>query len=135
MANSNASVTLVLSYPNPGGGAALSRSFQLSCPFQGDSMGTIDVPDATAGSTAFSISFGSIAKATLVIVKNRTGQDMTLKINGSAALQNLPANEVVMFAAPALGASADLTAVSLTTTGSQSGAGYIDYFVFGDPTP
>lgn len=131
MSNQIAAVSLQLSYSL--GGTPISKSFAISSAFQGQSEGSIDVPGAETGSTVHAIPFGSVAKATLVIIQNRTDQELTLKVNGSLALQNIPVGAVVMFAAAALGLAADLTAVSLTTTTSETAAGFIDYFVFGDP--
>lgn len=135
MSNSIAALTVTMSYPAPGGGgAAQSKTFQKSCPFQGESIGIIDVPALEAMTTTHAIPFGSIAKATLVVIQNRTGQDLSLKINGSLALQDVPDGGVAVFGHEALGTAADLTDVSLITTAAQGATpGYIDYFVFGDP--
>jgi len=131
MSNQIAAVSLQLTYAL--GGTTIAKTFSLSSPFQAQSEGTLDVPEAETSSTAHAIPFGSIAKATLAIIKNRTDQELTLKVNGSLALQNIPIGGVVMFGAEALGIAADLTAISLTSTTSETAAGYIDYFVFGDP--
>ena len=131
MSNSMAVVTLSLSFSL--GGTPISKTLSLSCPFQGQSEGTIDVPAAEVTATAHVIPFGSVAKATLVVIKNRTDQELSLKVNGSLALQNVPVGGIVMFGQEVLGMAADLTAVSLTSTTSETAAGYIDYFVFGDP--
>ncbi len=135
MANSIASLKLVLSYPGPGGGTVAPPSMTVLAPFQASSAGEIDVPDAATSATAFSIPFGSVGtRATLVIISNDTGQLMTVKVNGSAALHDLPDGGWFVHGQDATAGSAPLTAVSLTTTATQSGAGKITYFVFGDPT-
>ena len=133
MSNSIAALTLTLSYPAPGGGGTIAKTIQKSCPFQAQDSGTIDVPDMEAMSTVHAIPFGSIAKATLAILINRTGQELTLKINSSLGLQNVPTGGVVVLGHEALGLAGDLTALSLTTTAAQAGAGYIDFFLYGDP--
>ena len=108
---------------------------QVAPPYRALSDGIIDVPDTTASATAYSIPFGGIGTgATLLHVKNKTGQDMIVKINGSLALFNLPTNGEVTISAAALPASTPLTALSLTTTATQSGDGTIEYLVAGDPT-
>jgi hypothetical protein len=67
-------------------------------------------------------------------VHNVTGQDLQLKINASAALNDLPTGTWAVIAQSSLPTTVKLTAVSLTTTGAQSAdPGYIEYFVFGDP--
>lgn len=131
MSNQIASVALALSYSLAG--TPISKSFAIAATFQAQNEGSIDVPAAEAGSTSHVIPFGSVAKATLVIVQNRTDQELTLKVNGSLALQNVPIGGIVMFGAAALGMAADLTAVTMVSTTSETAAGYIDYFVFGDP--
>jgi hypothetical protein len=131
MSNQIASVSLALSFSL--GGTPITKSFALGCPYQAQNDGTIDVPAAEMSATSHVIPFGSVAKATLVIVKNRTDQELSLKVNGSLVLQNVPVGGIVMFGQEALGMAADLTAVTLVTTTSETAAGYIDYFVFGDP--
>lgn len=96
--------------------------------------GTIDVPDSTAGATAFTIPFGAVGVgATFVWVKNKSGQDMSVKINGSLALFNLPNGGELSISSAALPAATPLTALSLTTTATVTPAGSIDYLVGGDP--
>lgn len=96
--------------------------------------GTLDVPDATAGATAFAIPFGGVGVgATFVWVKNRSGQDMIVKINGSLALFNLPDGGEISISAANMPTSTKLTALSLTTTATVTPAGTIEYFVGGDP--
>lgn len=133
MANSTGSVKITLSFPGPGG-ATIAAALSVLPSFQASSFGQVDVPDTTPSSTAFSIPFGSIAVgASLVLIQNKTGQEMSLKLNGSAALQNIPDQGVVLLPVAALPAASKLTAVSLTTTATQSGAGTIDFYVLGDP--
>lgn len=108
----------------------------VSVPYQAISEGTIDVPDAEVSATAHAIPFGSInVAATLVVLENKTGQELILKVNGSAALQHLGAGQsLAVFADPTAPGTNPITALSLTTTATQSGAGSIVYRVFGDPT-
>jgi len=46
--------------------------------------GTVDIPDATPAATEFAIPFGAVTDATMLYVENKSGQDMTPKINGAA---------------------------------------------------
>ena len=133
MANKTCSVKCVLTYVDDDGASKTSTT-SVSAPYQAYAEGTIDVPDTTVGSTAYTIPFGSIAKATALEVVNKTGQDMTLKIDGSAALIDVPDGGALLIAAAALPAGTALTGASLTTTDVQSGAGQIAFKVFGDPT-
>lgn len=98
------------------------------------SKGEIDVPDATASDTAFAIPFGGVGVgATFLWVKNESGQDMTVKINGSAALFDLPDDGEFSISSAAMAAGTKLTAFSLTTTDVVAGAGKIKFMVGGDP--
>lgn len=96
--------------------------------------GTIDVPDSTAGAVAFSIPFGAVGVgASFVWCKNKSGQDMIVKINGSLALFDLPDGGEISISSAALPASTKLTALSLTTTATVTPAGSIEFLVGGDP--
>ena len=60
---------------------------------------------------------------------------LLLKINGAAAAsQSIPTGGSFCWANPAVAGSTPITAMSLTTTAIQSGAGRIVYHLFGDPT-
>lgn len=136
MSNKIGSVKVTLSYPGPGG-STVAASQSILASFMGSSSGQIDVPDATAGATAFSVPFGTVATgATMVLVVNKMGQDAILKVNGSLALNNIPDGGVALITAASLPAASKLTAVSLTTTDTVDGSETdrtIDYWVLGDP--
>ena len=73
--------------------------------------------------------------ATCGVIENLTGQPLLLKINGAAAAsQSIPTGGSFCWANPAVAGSTPITAMSLTTTAIQSGAGRIVYHLFGDPT-
>lgn len=133
MSNQTGSLKLTLSIPGPGG-STITMSAGLLPAFQASSIGQVDVPDAESSSTAHNIPFGTVAKATFCLVHNRTGQRCTVKINGSAALNDLADGGWLLVEQDALGSGGDLTALSLTTTALQAGAGVIDFWVLGDPT-
>ncbi len=107
-----------------------TKTVSVSVLYTSSSRGELDVPDAVAGSTVYTIPFGSIAGATGVWIKNSTGQDLTLTAN-TIALQKIKTGGSVVIADPSLSA-APLTAITLTTTGTQSGAGTIRYLLLGD---
>ena len=135
MANKTATIRVTQTYIGPSNETVNPPSLATAAPYMAQSVGTIDVPDQEAGSTAHSIPVGSIGtEVTAFVIKNRTGQDLTLKINGSLALNTLPDGTVLAYAQPAGGATTKITALSLTTTGTQDGAGTIEYRLFGDPT-
>lgn len=120
-----------LTYVDQDGNTKVS-AVSVAVPYSALVEGTLDVPDLTAGATAFAVPFGTIAKASLAWVENLTGQSMTVKVNGSLALYDLPTGSAQLIAAASLPAGTALTALSLTTTGGQVGAGYIAFRVMGD---
>lgn len=140
MANQTATVQVSASYYDPDDQrAAIGRS-TVECPYTAQAHAAIDVPDTTAGATEYDVDFGSIGtEATLVVIRNLTangvnpGQDLILKINGSAALQRIPAGGFVAFGNPKAAGGSPITAISLTTTATQDGPGKISTHVFGDP--
>lgn len=136
MSNSVGSVKITLSAPGPGGATIPASAASLPA-FAASSYGQVDVPDTTAGATAFAIPFGSIAVgASMVLVHNKMGQDAILKINGSLALTNLPDDGWFLLSMAALPAATKLTAVSLTTTATVDGATTarsVEFWVLGDP--
>ncbi len=94
--------------------------------------GKLDVPAGTVSTTVFTVPVGSLLKVTGVWIKNATLQDMTLKINGSAALQKVAAGGTIFLADPAASAT-PITAITLTATATETLAASIKYAVFGDP--
>ncbi len=110
----------------------LTKTVSTSVLYTSSARGELDVPNATAGSTAYAIPFGSIAGATGVWLKNSTGQDLTLTVN-AVALQLVKTGGSICIADPAQSA-APITAITLTTTAQQSGAGTIRYLLLGDAT-
>lgn len=103
-------------------------------PYQALSDGILDVPDTTASATVYTIPFGGVSVgATLLHIKNKTGQDLIVKLNGSLAIFNLADRGEITVTMAALPVSSKLTAATLTTTATQSGAGQIEYLCAGDP--
>lgn len=136
MANKTASFTLNLSYIGPDGDAVSIPAKSASVSYQAQTHGTIDVPDATASATSYSVPFGGIGvDATGGIIENKTGQPLEVKINGAAAAsQTIPDGGVFTWMNPGLTAgSTPILAIALKTTAMQAGAGYINFHLFGDP--
>lgn len=131
MSNSTANVKVVLTYPQ-GGGTVTPPAISIDAPFQALNVATIDVPDAETSVTTHAVPFGAVDKATAVLIKNRTGQMLDVKINAAAAASHQLRDGGCMVIAAAGLPSDDLAAIDLITTGIQSGAGYIDCWVFGD---
>lgn len=137
MANDTATAKMILTYVPEGETAAVTETTTIACPYKASSRGKIDVPDLTAGATAFAVPFGGVGDdATLVKVTNETGQDLDVKVNGEVASPaSLPDGASLLLAAPAEAGvdGTPITSLSLTTTGAQAGDGAIYYRVFGDP--
>lgn len=133
MANSNASLTVDLSFPLGSENPALE--FKATCPFAASNTGYIDVPDAATSATVYDVPFGAVASPTLVLIYNQTGQSMGIRLNAAVANEyQLPTNGIaVPIGAPALPGGTPLTALSVVTTATQTGAGRVFYAVFGDP--
>lgn len=58
-------------------------AFTIQASYNAQNVGTIDVPSGTAPATSFSIPFGSVGKARVLIVKSLMTSDVDVKINGS----------------------------------------------------
>ncbi|AGP41513.1 hypothetical protein [Sorangium cellulosum] len=129
---SNALFTSELTY-TPGGGGALTQSFRVTAPYTAISAGTLDIPDATASGQAFVIPFGGVnTDARGLVIKNNTGLDIGIRLNGAAAnIYQLAAGGVFMHWAPAAAAAGALTGASVTTTAATTGPGTVDYIVLG----
>jgi len=133
MANKTASLKVTLTYAAPGGGNASVSLDPLSVPYAAMSADTIDVPDAEAASTDHTISFGSVGTgATLLLVLNKTGQPLTLTVNGGDLVSSIADGKYALLSPGDLGGS-PITSAKVTTTDIQAGAGSVDTFVFGDP--
>ena len=134
MPNSLASFKVTLTYPSGGGSVSIPAQ-SLDVPFQGESVNTIDVPALEAMTTSHAVSFGSVAAATGVLVKNDTGQDLDVKINGAAAVSHSIPDGGVMFIGGLTEPTTPISSMALITTEAQGAtAGQIYTWVFGDMT-
>lgn len=134
MSNSTASFLFNLSYIGPSSEAVTMPQQSVNSLYQAQNEGIIDVPDTTASATSFPVPFGGITTdATGGIIQNRTGQNLTVKINGAAsASHSIPHGGIFCWANPST-ASTPITSLALITTAIQSGSGQIAYRLFGDP--
>ncbi|MCB9584554.1 MAG: hypothetical protein H6718_04120 [Polyangiaceae bacterium] len=129
MANSNAKAKTVLSFIDALGNS-LSSSLEAAAPYQASAATQIDIPDATAAATSFSVSFGSIAAPTMIILSNKGNQDLDVTISGGDTPLLLVAGGLMILGGPT---ATDVSSVSVATTDIQSGEGKVSAFVFGDP--
>jgi len=137
MSNKTASVRITCSYTGTENESASLPAKIVGCLYQAQTHGTVDVPDLATTDTEYDIPFGAVAEATLVLVENTTGQDLWLKWNSAnieSHKQFLKSGGCALIAMPDLPGQYPTTAVSVTTTATQSGAGTVAYHIFGDPT-
>lgn len=136
MSNKTATLKLSVAYTDPEGNSATLGPMSVVCPYQAQSHGAIDVPDTEASSTVHTVPFGSIGTAaSCVVVENKTGQELAVKINGAAtASHRIAAGAAMAFGEAVAPGTTPITSLSLTTTAIQAGAGTIAYHIFGDPT-
>lgn len=134
MANKTASFKTTIGFVD---GDGVTRAVRKSVSVVYTSMveGEIDVPDTTVSTTEYAIPFGSINASfvTGLLIENKTGQSLGLKINGGAADVTIADGAVLALGAPAADAETPLESLSLVTTATQSGLGTIAYKLFGDP--
>lgn len=102
--------------------------------YQSQVHGSFDIPESTAAGP-FSIPFGSVDGATAVLIRNLTGQDVDVDVNGGdLAYPTLPDGKSFLLAFQAGAGGTPITAVTVTTTTTmQVGGGHIAYDVWGDP--
>jgi len=135
-ANLNARLGVTLSYTNEEGGSSTMSPIAIAAKYQSQSHGTIDVPDTTSADTEYSIPFGSVDEgASLMIIENRTGQDLEVKINDQnvgSHHHDIPAGGVFVLGGPNKSTVHPLLSAVVKTTATQSGAGLVGYRVFGD---
>lgn len=133
MANQIATLTTTLSFPL--GSENPSLEFTTSCPFTASQTGYIDIPGATLSAVSFAVPFGSVASPTLVYLKNLSGHDLGVRLNGAVADEyQLPANgQGLPIAAGAAAGANPLTSLSVVTTTAQVTDGQVFFAVFGDP--
>lgn len=129
--SSNAVFSGTLSFTPPGGGTQV-MNVAVQAPYSAQVEATIDIPDMTTSATAFALSFGSIASATLLLVKNDNNQDMGVRLQAAVANEfQVPAGSALLIAMPAAPGSNPVTAAAVVTTATQSGPGSVSYAVFG----
>lgn len=115
----------------PGGGGTLNQGFRVAFNYTAVSAGKHDV--AIGSTSAVAIAFGGVGNALGVLVQNNIDVDLTVTINGSAALYRLAPGGMLMHWAPAAPGGTPLTAIAVTPAGSgPSVAGSVDYVILGN---
>jgi len=133
MPNSKVTVRAQVSYVDAYGQNQSLPATVLEPEYTAQVHGSLDIPDATAAGD-FVIPFGSVDKATAVMLKNSTGQAIDISVNaGDVTYTALPDGKAVLLALPCTPGLAPITAVTVTTGATQDGAGTVAYDIWGDP--
>jgi hypothetical protein len=132
MSNKKVSVKASISYADADGATANLPQLTFEPEYQAQVHGSYDIPDTTAAGD-FVMPFGPIAKATALVIENKTGQAVDVSINGGdVAYTGLADGKGLLIALPMVPVDA-ITAVTVTTGAVQAGAGSIAYHIWGDP--
>ncbi len=132
MANKSITLLANLSYVDAEGRNATLPQLTISPEYQAQTHGGFDLPEATAAGD-FVIPFGSVAKATCVVVINQSGQPVDVSVNAGDLLYTaLATGKSLLIALPMAPADA-ITAVTVTTGDVQAADGSVAFHVFGDP--
>lgn len=143
MSNLTATFNLNLSYINSfSSPAQLSPPATVSCKYAAQNEAAIDVPDAAANATVYTVPFGSVTDCSGFIIRNMTangvnpGVDLAVSLNTGTPKFTLPPGGMMVYCIPTPvtgDLTTPLTAITLTVeNGPQVGAGTIGCFVFGD---
>lgn len=127
-----ASLTVSLQYSAPGGNTPVAQ-FQVTTEYTASAVGVIDIPDATAAETEFEVPFGSIENALAVVIRNTNNQELGIRIGAAEADEfTIAPGAFIVLGQPTEPSSVPLTALAVTTTAEQAGAGGFEYIVLGD---
>lgn len=91
----------------PGGGGALTQSFNVTASYTAINAGTLDVPIGTSVTAALDIPFGSVGGARGFVLRNNTPVDLKVYLNGGTVtatgtepVLQLPHGGFVIYASP-----------------------------------
>lgn len=133
---SAANLTASLTFTPPLGGNPVTIPFTGAETYVPQNVGTLDIPLGTPAATVFSIPFGGVNVADVLMIRNRGNQDVGVRLNGlpvsPAVLYQIPANGFLLLFNPVPPGGSPLTAAEIETVALQAGVvGQIDYYVFG----
>lgn len=134
MAATNATVTLGIQYTPPSAPANSGNvSYQVAASCQAQNVGQIDINPSDAPGTLFSLPFGSVGAAKVIVVKNRGIQEYGVRINGSPTDSfRLSAGAEFAFAASSIPTLGQLNSIDIAVITSPAQTEYCEYFIFGD---
>jgi len=134
MAADSFNAVLNLKYTPPGAPANSGvAALTVAGTYQAGQSGTTDVQPGTNVGTVFAIPFGSISAAKLVVIRNNTSAEISVKLNGSSPVNfNLPAGGEFVYSAPTAPQANPMTSLSFLTTVDPTEIERVQWWVFGD---
>lgn len=135
MANKTATLTFDMTYTSAGGTSVSAPRKTVSVPYQALNEGLIDVPDGATSGVTYAVSFGSIGtEATALRIDNNSDGPLGIMLNGAtvASHQVEPGGSQII-CGPTAGATTPVTQCVVALGDTQTDAGTISYWVFGDP--
>ncbi len=134
MANKIVSVRTTLGYVDGDGNTRAIRK-TVSAPYTAVAENEVDVPIDTNADFEIEVPFGSVAKATCIVIENLTGQSLGLMPNAGGPDATIPDGAIVTFAASAEDGEVPFESFKVKTTSAQTelGLGKVNCKVFGDP--
>lgn len=135
MANKTATLSCNLQYTDEDGKIQTNRTITSSCPYQSQSVGTVDIVSETSGGTSYEIPFGEVSRAYLIVIDNQTSQPIDVSVNGGDApvCRVSPSARYVSQALTNVSYDPVVASVSITTTEDQETTQLVSYKIFGDP--
>lgn len=135
MSNKTLTLTCDMTYTNAGGSSVSAPRKTISVPYQALAEGLIDVPDGATAGVTYAVSFGSIGtEATCLRVDNNADYSVGILMNGATiASHTVKAGGSQIIAGPTADGATPMTSCAVELTGTQTDAGTVSYWVFGDP--
>jgi len=109
-------------------------TFTLQASYNAQQVGQQDVPSGTPPATVFTVAFGSVNKAKLLVIKNLMTSDVDVRINGSLDAVTLSPQSMFIYGGltdPTTGVH-PITAATVTTLVTPTNLETFQTFVFGD---
>lgn len=117
-----------LAAPNSGAASLSTQGV-----YNAQNVGSVDVPAGTTTATSFSVPFGSVGAASVVIVRNQMSTPINVRLNGSGTdTFELAPGAMFRYESPTTPATTPITAVECITTAEPTAIENIFYWIFGD---
>jgi len=129
-----ATANLSLTYSPPSGPAnSATATFSAAATSNAQNVGVIDIPAATAPSTVFAIPFGSVASAKVLMIINKTNDEIGIRLNGLPAdIFRISAGGFFAVNMPTDPAADPISSASITIINATVSLQSVNFFVFGD---